>query len=59
MPIKRITLETGHTLEEWSEKYGNDENRWDFPIEELLDGAIEPDEEMVYWVIDNRVYETN
>ena len=56
--VKRVTLETGHTLEEWNDKYGDSENRWDFPIEELLDGTIEPDEDMVYWVIDNRVYET-
>jgi hypothetical protein len=55
MEIRKITLEIGHTLEEWSVKYGENQDCWDFPIDELLDGTIEPDEDKIYWVIDGRV----
>ena len=58
MEIRKITLEVGHTIEEWSVKYGENLDCWDFPIDELLDGTIEPNEDMTYWVIDGRVYET-
>lgn len=58
MEIKKLTLEIGHTLDEWQEKYGSNEDNWDFPINELLDGTIEPDENITYWLINGRLYET-
>lgn len=57
MEIKKLTLEIGHTLDEWQEKYGSNEDNWDFPINELLDGTIEPDEDITYWFINGRLYE--
>ena len=55
---KTIHLVLGKTLSEWKNKYGNDGDLWDFPLEELLDGTIEPSENLWYWLIDGRCYET-
>lgn len=38
--------------------YGASYDLWDFPIEELLDGTVEINEDIWYWVIDGRCYET-
>ena len=61
MEKKRITMELGHTLKEWEEKFmiNNDECNWSFPINEFLDGTIEPDESITYWYINGRLFETN
>lgn len=32
---------------------------WDFSVDDILTGAIEPDEDMVYWYINERFYETD
>lgn len=58
-----ISFEVGHTLQEWNEKYGNRDTYtdiafWDVSIEDLLNGGIEPQEGMIYWLIDGRMYET-
>lgn len=57
---KTITVETGHTKQEWAVEFGDYGNGdcWDFPIEELIDGTVEPDEDIIYWCIDGRMYET-
>ena len=55
---KNLHLVLGKTEEEWSESYGGD-CIWDFPIEELLDGTIDINEDIWYWLIDGRCYETN
>ena len=65
---KRVTLEVngaklhlvlGKTVEEWKETWGNDNNDlWDILFEELLDGSIDIDEDIWYWYIDGRCYET-
>ena len=56
--VTTITVEVGHSLEEWQERYGNNDDAWDFPVEEISDGTITPDEDVVYWLINNRLYET-
>ena len=59
--MKKFKVEEGHTLEEYMSIFGKDYengNLWDFPIEELYDGSIEPQEHMIYWVIEGRAYET-
>lgn len=39
--------------------YGvTDYDLWDFPIEELLDGAVGINEAIWYWLINGRCYET-
>ena len=38
--------------------YGASYDLWDFPIEELLDGTVEINEDIWYWLIDGRCYET-
>lgn len=53
-----IIVEEGHTKEELKTITDNDEEYWDFPLVELLDGTIEPNKEMIYWLIDGRLYET-
>lgn len=53
----KIHLVLGKTLIEWQQTYDVD-SLWDFPFEELIDGTIEPDQEMWYWYIDGRCYET-
>lgn len=53
----RFFIELGHTLKEWEEKE-ECTDAWSFPIEELFNGAIEPQEGETYWLIDERLYET-
>ena len=63
----RIRIEVGHTIEEWKSLLASSQNGqsfewendyWDLSIEDLLTGAVEPDEDMTYWLIDGRLYET-
>ena len=63
---KRVTLEIdgvklhlvlGKTVKEWEEARGNDD-LWDILFEELLDGSVDIDEDIWYWYIDGRCYET-
>lgn len=53
---KELRLLIGKTLEDWETLYNVDE-LWDFKLEELLDGTIEINEDMTYWLIDGRCYE--
>ena len=54
-----LFFEIEHTIKEWEKAINNDfENYWNFPIEELLDGSIEPNKDMIYWLIEGRLYET-
>lgn len=57
-----VHVQSGHTLKEWKD-YCNDtetedDRLWDFPIEELMNGAVEPNEDIIYWFIGDRLYET-
>ncbi len=54
---KSLHLVFGKTEEEWTEKYGA-YFCWDIGIEELLDGTLEINEDIWYWIIDGRCYET-
>lgn len=54
----RIQLEIGHTKNEWNRIYGTEEYLWDICLEDFISGALEPDENMVYWYINGRLYET-
>lgn len=56
-----IHYETGHTVEEYMERFGFEYDSgdcWDILVEELEDGTLEPNEDMVYWLIGDRYYET-
>lgn len=53
-----IIVEEGHTKEELKTITDDVVCYWDFPLEELLDGTVEPNKEMIYWLIDGRLYET-
>ena len=55
---KKLHLKFGHTLAELYKK-NYDENVWDFPFEELVDGTVEINEDIWYWYINGRCYETN
>lgn len=61
MIINGFHIETNHTLKEWELLYKQDYingDLWDFSLECIKFQAIEPNPNMVYWLIDNRVYET-
>ena len=53
----KVSIELGHTLGEWKDLC-NGEDYWDFSADDLLGGAVEPNEDMTYWYIDGRLYET-
>ena len=56
-----FTVQTGHTLDEYESKYGEqyaNGDLWDYPYGELFDGTTEPQEGMTYWLIGDRLYET-
>ena len=53
-----IKIEEGHTKEEWESKYGENQDLWDFDLGELQDNSIEPNTEITYWLIEDRLYET-
>jgi hypothetical protein len=55
--IEKITIEFGHSKKQLKEVA--DDDCWDFPIEELFDGSVEPQNGKVYWFIGGRLYETN
>lgn len=55
-----LNLVMGMKKSDYMEKYGEDYNNgnlWDFPIEELLDGTIDINEDICYWLINGRCYE--
>lgn len=57
--VRETIVETSHTLKEWNEHFKKDDAiLWNFPKEELLDGTVEPQPFMIYWLIGNRLYET-
>lgn len=56
-----INYETGHTREEYMERFADEYDSgecWDILAVELEDGTLEPDEDILYWLIDDRYYET-
>ena len=58
---KALHLLIGGTLAEFMEEDFYDEEGWDFPIVELLNDAIEINEDIWYWLSEDsaRVYETS
>ena len=55
---KMLHLELGHTEEEWRDMYGSDNSLWDIALDDYIEGAIEPNEDITYWYINGRLYET-
>ena len=54
---KSLHLVLGKTRREWLEAYAKDVV-WDILLEELLDGTMEINEDIWYWLIDGRCFET-
>ena len=54
-----LHLILGKSVAEWNELYGEDEDLWDVSFEELLDGTLEINQDVWYWYIDGRCYETD
>lgn len=52
-----FAIEAGHTKSELNSV--RDDECWDFTLEDFFGGAITPQDGMVYYLIGNRVYETN
>ena len=49
-------VEKGHTIEEYREKFGElyDEGElWDFSVEDFENGAVEPDPDKTYWLLED------
>ena len=55
---KKLHLVLGGTEEEWSARYGG-VICWDILFDELIDGTLEINEDIWYWYIDGRCYETD
>ena len=55
---QRINLEIGHSVQEWKKLYSQNKNLWDISLEDFITGAVDPSEDIVYWYIDGRLYET-
>ena len=55
---KALHLVFGKSREEWERVYANPD-LWDVPFKELVDGTLEVDEDIWYWYIDGRCFETN
>jgi hypothetical protein len=53
-----IHFELGHSVEEWESKFPSDDN-WDIRLDDFINGAVEADEDLVYWYIGGRLYETD
>lgn len=59
--LKNFNIVYGKTEEEWLAKYDNELEKttlWSFSLQDVLDGAVELNENMCYWYIDGRFYET-
>jgi hypothetical protein len=54
---KTMHLVLGKTIKDW-EKYSSNEVLWSFQIHEFIEEAIEINEDIWYWLINDRVYET-
>ena len=57
MDLEKLNIVYDKTIEEWYEKYGN-KSLCSFSLKDILNGAVELDENMCYWAIDGRFYET-
>ena len=53
---KKLHLALYNTFEEWEKLYGGE--CWDILFEELIDGTLEINEDIWYWYINGRCYET-
>lgn len=59
--MKSIYVVHNKTLEDYMDIYGEAYNKgelWDFSKEDMENGSVEPNLDMVYWEIDGRLYET-
>lgn len=54
-----IKVVIGKTLKEWETRFGNNDSLWDVSIDDVESGAIEPNTDYVYWLINGRLYETD
>ena len=56
---KNLHIVLGKKYSEWADITYCNYNLWDFPIEELIDGSVEINEDIWYWLINGRCYETD
>lgn len=54
-----LHLVLGKSIEEWNDMYANNNDFWNIPLEEFLDSSLYPNEDIWYWLINGRCYETN
>jgi hypothetical protein len=53
-----IHYELGHSVGEWEDRYSSDDN-WDISLDDIINGAVDADEGLLYWYIGGRLYETD
>ena len=56
---KKLHLVLGKSINDWACAYADIQDFWNVPLEELLDGTLEINEDIWYWYIDGRCYETS
>ena len=57
-----VHYEEGHTVKEWCEIADradeDDVTLWNFTVDDMVEGAVEANEAILYWLINGRLYET-
>ena len=56
---KNLHLVLGKSITDWAVAYADIQDFWNVPLEELLDGTLEINEEIWYWYINGRCFETD
>ena len=57
-----VNVDKSHTIDEYLDRFGDEYNDgllWDFEESDFEDGSIEFRDDIVYWLIDGRYYETD
>ena len=57
--MNELHVIVGKTIEEWKSQFGQNDSLWDVSIEDVCNGAVEPNPDCWYWLIDGRLYETD
>ena len=56
---RNLHLILGMSVEVWESQYCNDNDIWNMPLEEFLDGTLDVNDTIWYYYINGRCYETD
>lgn len=51
MNYTNLHIELGHTYEGWIELARDNADLWDFSLDDVLSGAVELQEDVIYWLV--------